>query len=202
MKTETIDINGEPRKPDGWMWVPVGMVEVVALKIEIRRLRNIGPNYTLSEITLLRQGSTEHLGRWMIPAPPIDAEVDRRTDATVIAFRKPIERRDLEIHELNPPPPIARRGVWPGTYADYLRTPQFRQIAAAAKKEWRYRCLLDARHGGPVEMHHRSYAGVPFGEDWRDLIPLCAACHRQFHQRLQQPPQGLFTEVETLKKAA
>jgi len=97
--------------------------------------------------------------------------------------------------------PPNHRGVWPGTYADYTATPEFHRIAAAAKREWGYQCLLDSKHRGPVEMHHRSYAHVPFGEDWRDLIPLCEDCHKRFHHRLPIAPIGLFDAVE-LKRAA
>jgi len=90
---------------------------------------------------------------------------------------------------------------WRGTYAAYTSHPEFRRIAALAKKEWGYTCLLNVTHRGPVEMHHRTYAHVPFGEDWRDLIPLCAECHGRHHLRLTKPPIGLFDD-DAVKRAA
>lgn len=99
-----------------------------------------------------------------------------------------------------PPPPNEaisepRRRFWHGTYAEYTATPEFARIAAAARKEWNYQCLVDANHKGRIEMHHRSYRNVPFGEDWRDLIPLCEDCHHLYHARLLQPPVGLFDDI-------
>jgi len=84
---------------------------------------------------------------------------------------------------------------WHGTYREYTATPEFRRIAERAKKEWGHQCLIGLDHRGPVEMHHRSYRFVPFGEDWRDLIPLCEACHAKYHDRLLRPPRGLFDDA-------
>jgi hypothetical protein len=95
-----------------------------------------------------------------------------------------------------------RRGVWPGTYGEYTATTEFRRIAAKAKKDWGYQCLMSVHHRGPVEMHHRSYRFVPFGEDWRDLIPLCEECHARFHDRLLKPPIGLFDEQQDQHREA
>jgi hypothetical protein len=94
-----------------------------------------------------------------------------------------------------------RRGFWPGTYAEYTATPEFRAIAAAARKDWGYRCLMNTNHHGPVEMHHRNYSDVPFREDWHTLIPLCEECHERYHNRLPKPPPGMFDDHE-LKWAA
>jgi len=95
-----------------------------------------------------------------------------------------------------------RQGAWPGTYTEYTSTSEFAKIAAEAKKAWGYHCLLNQKHAGPVEMHHRTYAHVPFGEDWRDLIPLCEDCHRRYHGRLAKPPIGLFAEIADEQKRA
>ena len=97
--------------------------------------------------------------------------------------------------------PTARRGVWPGTYAEYLATPEFRKIADEARKAWGAQCLISADHPGPVEMHHRSYADVPFREDWHTLIPLCEECHARYHGRLPTPQRGLFDDVELTRAA-
>ena len=108
---------------------------------------------------------------------------------------------------LLPFPPAAipivatRSGQWRGTYEEYTSHPEFHRIAAIAKREWGFKCLLNVNHRGPVEMHHRTYAHVPFGEDWRDLIPLCAECHGRHHLRLAKPPIGLF-EDDAHKRAA
>jgi hypothetical protein len=117
------------------------------------------------------------------PAPPAPA-------AAVLPFPMPA-----------PKPIITGLSGWRGTYADYTSHPEFRRIAALAKKEWGYACLLNVKHRGPVEMHHRTYAHVPFGEDWRDLIPLCAECHGRHHMRLTKPPIGLFDD-DVIKRAA
>lgn len=100
--------------------------------------------------------------------------------------------------------PGRTRGVWPGTYPDYTKTPEFRRIAAQAKRDWKFQCAMNVNHRGPVEMHHRTYAHVPFGEDWWDLIPLCEECHARHHLRLPAPPRGLFDEliIEPLRRAA
>ena len=100
------------------------------------------------------------------------------------------------------PVEVRPRSVWPGTYNEYLATPEWRQIAADARKEWKYQCLMNVDHHGPVEMHHRSYQNVPFKEDWRDLIPLCEECHAKYHGRLAKPDRGLFDEPEQIKRAA
>ncbi len=103
------------------------------------------------------------------------------------------------------PTPCAVRGAWPGTYEQYTAHPAYRRLADACKREWNYQCAINVNHRGPVEMHHRTYRGVPFGETWQELIPLCEDCHRLYHRRLPAPPRGLFDEVieePTLRKAA
>jgi hypothetical protein len=98
-------------------------------------------------------------------------------------------------------PIITGLSGWRGTYAAYTSHPEFRRIAALAKKEWGFTCLFNVNHRGPVEMHHRTYAHVPFGENWRDLIPLCAECHGRHHLRLAKPPRGLFDD-DAIQRAA
>ena len=103
---------------------------------------------------------------------------------------------------VTPAPASSRRaGVWAGTYQEYTAHPEFRRIAAQAKREWNYQCLMNIQHQGPIEMHHRHYGNVPFREDWRDLIPLCEDCHRRHHARLAVPPIGLFEEIISTKAA-
>lgn len=133
-------------------------------------------------------------GRWDAVIGPVVIH----TDPDVVP--PPAVERAVKVIPFQPTQ--ERRRWWPGTYDEYTRTPEYKRIAALARKEWGYQCLMDVRHRGYVEMHHRSYAHVPFGEDWRDLIPLCEECHRKFHDRLVKPPVGLFTEAAPLKKAA
>ena len=126
--------------------------------------------------------------KWETVEPPIPPTAPPQV-AQVIPF---VTQREIP----------RRRGIWPGSYREYTATPEFRRIAAKAKKDWGYQCLMSVHHHGPVEMHHRSYRFVPFGEDWRDLIPLCEECHARFHNRLLKPPMGLFDEPEEIKRAA
>jgi restriction endonuclease Mrr len=65
-------------------------------------------------------------------------------------------------------------------YDEYLRTPEWRQIRAAALVRADHRCALDPNHPGRLEVHHRYYerrgAELP-----SDLIVLCGDCHRRHH---------------------
>lgn len=129
------------------------------------------------------------LAAWEADAPappPAPAAVNR-----VLPFPPPVV-------PLKKPPTWSG---WSGTYAEYTSHPEFQRLAALAKKEWGFKCLLNVNHRGPVEMHHRSYARVPFGETWQDLVPLCEECHGRHHLRLAKPPIGLFDE-DAIKKAA
>jgi hypothetical protein len=87
------------------------------------------------------------------------------------------------------------RARYTGTYEQYTADPRWHRIAAEAKRIWRalgIYCVMNANHRGPVEVHHRRYDGVPFGEDWQDLIPLCESCHALYHAKLPKPGRGLF----------
>lgn len=84
---------------------------------------------------------------------------------------------------------------WPpiGFYA----SPYWHQHSAAVRREWNYSCALNARHPGPVEVHHRTYERVGH-EAPLDCVPLCEECHERFHDRL---PKQRTLDVG-VKKAA
>jgi hypothetical protein len=172
-----------------------------------QRLINEKPSaYVAGPIDARTDLASQLRGRWdaaigpvVIWTEPDQSPADARAmPAQIIAFpRKP---------QIETPQRV--RGVWAGTYAEYTAHPEFHRIAAEAKKqwaavrpEWAYRCLLNVKHTGPIEMHHGSYRGVPFGEHWTELIPLCEECHGRFHYRMQ-PPAGLFDELRDERKAA
>jgi hypothetical protein len=71
-------------------------------------------------------------------------------------------------------------------YDDYLRTPEWRQVKAAALLRASNACALDASHTEDLEVHHRSYerrgAELP-----TDVIVLCQPCHRLHHQANGRP---------------
>jgi hypothetical protein len=96
---------------------------------------------------------------------------------------------------------VVRRSMWPGTYQEYIATREYQRLAALAKRDWNYECILNRAHRGPVEMHHRTYLRVPFGESWWDLIPLCEECHARYHHKLPAPPVGLFDDP-AIRRAA
>jgi 5-methylcytosine-specific restriction endonuclease McrA len=77
------------------------------------------------------------------------------------------------------------------SYRRYLRTPEWRQIRAAALLRAGNACALDASHTENLEVHHRTYerrgAELP-----TDLIVLCHACHQHHHQALDRPEPSLL----------
>jgi len=62
------------------------------------------------------------------------------------------------------------------SYREYLRTPEWRVIRAAALLRADHRCSLDATHVDGLEVHHRDY-GLRGQELASDLVVLCHACH-------------------------
>ena len=181
------------------------------------------------QVWLLQQGISppppwEWLARHTKPHPGLGLEPEARWHVHYNEYGDPIALAHTQWGSPSEPTPIApaaalkppkllqfppqaesinkvRRGVWRGTYAEYTATPEFAAIASAARKEWNYQCLIDRNHKGRIEMHHRDYRNVPFGEDWRDLIPLCEDCHHLYHDRLLKPPSGLFDEIAPRKVA-
>jgi hypothetical protein len=71
-------------------------------------------------------------------------------------------------------------------YRDYPRTPEWRQVRAAALLRAGNACALDASHTEDLEVHHRSYerrgAELP-----TDVTVLCRQCHRVHHEANGRP---------------
>jgi hypothetical protein len=67
-------------------------------------------------------------------------------------------------------------------YQDYIRSPEWRQMAEAAKRRVGYRCQLCNRHASELELevHHRTYERLD-KERPDDLTVLCRRCHEAFH---------------------
>ena len=74
-------------------------------------------------------------------------------------------------------------------YREYLRTPEWRQIRAAALVRAGTCCSLDVTHTEDLEVHHRDYgAYARRGRELAsDLIVLCRACHRLHHKANGRP---------------
>ena len=74
-------------------------------------------------------------------------------------------------------------------YREYLRTPEWRQIRAAAMVRAGSRCSLDVTHTDDLEVHHRDNgAYARRGRELAsDLIVLCHACHRLHHKANGRP---------------
>lgn len=71
-------------------------------------------------------------------------------------------------------------------YPAYLRTPEWRQVRAAALLRAGHACALDATHTERLEVHHRTYerrgAELP-----ADVTVLCHACHQVHHEVFGRP---------------
>jgi hypothetical protein len=64
-------------------------------------------------------------------------------------------------------------------YAEYLRSPEWRKRADAAKERFG-RCCALCGSSDSLEAHHRAYDRLG-NEDPGDLTALCANCHRAYH---------------------
>ncbi len=74
-------------------------------------------------------------------------------------------------------------------YREYLRTPEWRQIRAAALVRAGDCCSLDVSHTDDLEVHHRDNgAYARRGRELAsDLIVLCHACHMLHHKANGRP---------------
>jgi restriction endonuclease Mrr len=75
------------------------------------------------------------------------------------------------------------------SYREYLRSPEWRQVRAAALVRAGNACALDSSHTERLEVHHRSYerrgAELP-----NDVIVLCHECHHLHHQVNGRPTRA------------
>lgn len=78
-------------------------------------------------------------------------------------------------------------------YREYLRTPEWRLIRAAALLRAGDCCALDVTHTTDLEVHHRDNgAYARRGRELAsDLIVLCHACHRLHHKANGRPGRVL-----------
>lgn len=71
-------------------------------------------------------------------------------------------------------------------YPEYLRTPEWERTRDAALWSAGYSCALDVTHTQELDVHHRTYDRR--GEELpTDLIVLCRACHRTYHEQFGRP---------------
>lgn len=72
-------------------------------------------------------------------------------------------------------------------YADYLATPWWRGLARIVKELADNHCAVCGATGmdvgNPLNVHHNTYARVPFRERLSDLVCLCRSCHSLFSKR-------------------
>lgn len=65
-------------------------------------------------------------------------------------------------------------------YAEYLETPYWKALRNYVYNRDSRRCRL-CDEGGQLACHHRRY-GTRGKEDVNNLITLCMACHKHFHE--------------------
>lgn len=83
-------------------------------------------------------------------------------------------------------------------YADFLKTPYWRDVAYAVKKRDGFRCVV-CNTGGAIAAHHRTYAH--HGEEHLhlgDLTTLCNDCHERHHFPPPPPRERVVKVVETV----
>jgi 5-methylcytosine-specific restriction endonuclease McrA len=65
-------------------------------------------------------------------------------------------------------------------YVDYLRSEHWRALRANALQAYDFRCAI-CNSGNRLQVHHRTYERLAH-ELPRDVIVLCYACHKLFHE--------------------
>ena len=82
-------------------------------------------------------------------------------------------------------------------YREYLRSPEWRQIRAAALLRAGNCCSLDVTHTNDLEVHHRDNgAYARRGRELAsDLIVLCHACHMLHHKANGRPGRVLSARL-------
>jgi hypothetical protein len=66
-------------------------------------------------------------------------------------------------------------------YKEYLATAEWHEKRRAAYKRADYRCQLCGASETELHAHHRSYENRAKEGEERDLIVLCASCHKRVH---------------------
>ena len=74
-------------------------------------------------------------------------------------------------------------------YQEYLKSAHWRTISRLVKERDGYACVVCGEETG-LQVHHRSYDGVPYGESLNDCYTLCDACHEYAGERMGQPHSG------------
>jgi hypothetical protein len=87
-------------------------------------------------------------------------------------------------------------------YHEYLRTPEWHQLRAAALARAELRCALNRHHTDHLEVHHTTLERLG-AERSSDLVVLCRGCH-QTHYHLAGPHSRLtsLAELEAHRAAA
>lgn len=67
-------------------------------------------------------------------------------------------------------------------YRAYLQTPEWKGRAHMARQRVGFRCSLCNMRDVRLHVHHRTYDRIG-NEASEDLICLCEACHRKFHDK-------------------
>jgi hypothetical protein len=97
-------------------------------------------------------------------------------------------------------------------YAEFLRTPYWKMVAAAVRKRANEACEMCASRKA-LQVHHKTYVNHGYEHSHLDdLICLCASCHATFHDKMAAPADPLRNiesafahrdypkaEVETIK---
>ena len=71
------------------------------------------------------------------------------------------------------------------SYAEYLRSDEWRRLREAALRRAGHRCHL-CGHDRRLEVHHRDYETIG-SERVEDLVVLCLLCHTRHHVVLEAP---------------
>lgn len=83
-------------------------------------------------------------------------------------------------------------------YREYLRSPEWRRVRAAALLRAGNACQLDATHTRDLEVHHNTYERR--GQELpSDVVVLCASCHR-LHHRAPAPAPAPARQASLLSR--
>ncbi len=68
-------------------------------------------------------------------------------------------------------------------YSKYLQTDHWQNLRLRMLKRAGFKCQV-CNSGGQLHVHHRTYVNRG-NEELKDLIVLCAACHQEFHDKME-----------------